>query len=268
MNPFYQNRENLRQPLESFETENMEFPEHLHNQMEILAVLSGQISVRIMGEVGTLKKGDCAFVFPNQIHSYHSNAENHVRLYIFDLSLAGAYLYSLRKYVPSCPFIPGGKLPADALLALDRLYTLFHDGFVPDDSPLCCAWLQVLFAMVRPLLALSERKLSEDMELTCRLVRYIMEHFQEQLTLETLSRELHVNKSYLSSIFSGRLHLNFRQYLNRFRVEYASRLMKETHCPLTEIWADAGFNSQRSFNRAFSEIMGTTPREYRDSVSF
>ena len=74
------------------------------------------------------------------------------------------------------------------------------------------------------------------------------------------------NKYYLSSIFSGRLHMNFRQYLNHFRVEYASRLMKESHLPLTHIWAEAGFNSQRSFNRAFSDIMGMSPLEYRRSV--
>lgn len=268
MNPFFENRENAHPLLESFESENMEFPEHLHNHVEILTVLSGQIGVRVMEKTGTLKKGDCAFIFPHQIHSYQRLAESRIRLYIFDSSLAGAYLYSLRKYVPSRPFVPGGELPADASLALERLYALSHEGFSPADSPLCCAWLQVLFALIWPLLALSERRLSEGMELTCRLVRYIMENFQEQLTLETLAHELHVNKCYLSSVFSNRLHLSFRQYLNRFRVEYAAQLMKETHSPLTEIWAEAGFNSQRSFNRAFSEIMGMTPREYRDSVSF
>ena len=263
MNPFFENREKARQPFESFESENMEFPEHLHNHTEILMVCSGQITVRIMEEVRELQEGDCAFIFPQQIHSYHSPAESRVRLYIFDSSLAGAYLYSLGKTVPCRPFISRGELPGDGLLALERLYALSRGGFVPRDAALCSAWIQVLFSLVWPRLALSERKLSGDMELTCGMVRYIMEHFQEDLNLESLAHELHANKYYLSNIFSGQLHTNFRQYLNRFRVEYAAQLMKETHSPLTEIWAEAGFQSQRSFNRAFSEIMGMPPREYR-----
>ncbi|MFR6328724.1 MAG: AraC family transcriptional regulator [Eisenbergiella sp.] len=30
--------------------------------------------------------------------------------------------------------------------------------------------------------------------------------------------------------------------------------------PLTEIWEDAGFESQRSFNRVFHEAVGMSPR--------
>lgn len=266
MNPFFENREKIRGPFESFESENMEFPEHLHNHVEILLVRSGQVTVRIMEEVRELQEGDCAFIFPQQIHSYRSPEKSLSRLYIFDGSLAGAYLYSLGKYLPRRPFLSREELPADGALALERLYTLSRDGFLSDNAPLCSAWIQVLFSLVWSGLALSERKLSVDMELTCRLVRHIMEHFQEDLSLEVLAYELHANKFYLSNIFSNRLHTNFRHYLNRFRAEYAAQLMKESPSPLTEIWAEAGFQSQRSFNRAFSEIMGMTPREYRDSV--
>lgn len=66
MNPFFENREKARQPFESFESENMEFPEHLHNHTEILMVCSGQITVRIMEEVRELQEGDCAFIFPSR----------------------------------------------------------------------------------------------------------------------------------------------------------------------------------------------------------
>ncbi len=57
--------------------------------------------------------------------------------------------------------------------------------------------------------------------------------------------------------------MNFRRYLNHIRLEYAIQLIKTSNAPLTDVWAESGFNSQRSFNRAFMEIMGTTPREYR-----
>lgn len=105
------------------------------------------------------------------------------------------------------------------------------------------------------------------MELTCQVVQYVMEHFQEPLTLELLAQELHTNKYYISHIFSNRIQINFRQYLNLIRLEYAIQLMKTTSAPLTDISLEAGFSSQRSFNRAFTQIMGISPRDYRKSAA-
>lgn len=263
MKPFYEDRHGV---VYSFESENMEFPEHLHDHIEILFVLEGGIDVKIMGQSRELEAGDCAVIFPQQIHSYRTPRECRVRLFIFDSSLTGMYLHSLRKYVPACPFLPSGELPGDAVLALDRLYGLSCAGDKAQDVMLCSAWIQVLLALAWPGLAPVKREQSGDMELTCRLLQYVMEHFQEPLTLETLARELHVNKYYISSLFSERLGMHFRQYLNRIRLDYAMQLMRSTRAPLIDIWAEAGFNSQRSFNRAFSDIMGMTPMEYRKSV--
>lgn len=267
MNPFYENR---KYAIQASEPKSMEFPEHLHGHVEILAVRQGRIEVQVMDQRRELEEGDWAVIFPQQIHSYHSPVENLTRLVIFDSSLAGAYLNSVQKYAPGRPFLTAAQLPEDAVLALDRLYRLSGNGGVDagdcsgaDAQRISTAWIQVLFALLLPCLELVRRDRSEGAELICTLVQYIMEHFQEQLTLETLSRELHVNKYYISSVFSNRLGLNFRRYLNRIRLEYAVQLMDSTDAPLTAVWAEAGFNSQRSFNRVFAEVMGVTPMEYR-----
>lgn len=99
-----------------------------------------------------------------------------------------------------------------------------------------------------------KREQSGDTELTCQLIQYVMGHFQEPL-----ARELHVNKYYISNLFSRQLGTHFRQYLNRIRLDYAMQPMRAGNAPLVDVWAEAGFNSQRSFNRAFSEIMGMAP---------
>lgn len=272
MIPFYENKEKKLQISPSL---NLEFPEHLHGHTEILFVREGHILVNIMGKSGELKKGDCAVIFPQEIHSYHSLGGCLGWLLIFGDSLAGPYLRSLREYSPDTPFLSAGQLHEDVALAFERLYEIScrptnlpdaaGDGqsFVrPDDHALSSAWIQVLLANIAPLLSLQKNQ-AESMDLTYRLVHYIMEHFQEPLTLDLLSKELHVNKYYLSHIFSGRLHMNFRQYLNRIRLEYAMQLIRSTREPLTRVWENAGFNSQRSFNRVFQETVGMTPLEYR-----
>lgn len=114
----------------------------------------------------------------------------------------------------------------------------------------------MILASLFPRFELREDERPEDMDLTYRLVRYVMEHFQEPLSLEELARNLHVNKYYLSHTFSSRLQMNFREYLNRIRLEYATQQIRSTRKPLTEIWEDAGFESQRSFNRVFMRQWG------------
>lgn len=160
----------------------------------------------------------------------------------------------------SCQSFFGEKdIPADAALAFRRLCK----KEINTDPGLCGAWIQVVLAYLFPRLTLCEDESPENMDLTYRLVQYIMGHFQEPLTLEELAKKLHVNKYYLSHTFSGRLQMSFREYLNRIRLEYAMQLIRTTGKPLTEIWEDAGFESQRSFNRVFRDAAGMTPKEYR-----
>lgn len=223
-------------------------------------------------------------IFPQQIHSYHKSAESRSRLFIFDASLAGMYLHPIRKYIPTHPFLTAEELSEDGKLALDRIYLLSHDGQGVADAPaaecadacgkipsrtedICSAWIQVLFALIWSRLLPEKRDRTEGAELTCQLVQYVSEHFQEPLTLEMLARELHINKFYISHIFSNQLQINFRRYLSHIRLEYAMQLMKTNSAPLIDICAEAGFNSLRSFNRAFAEIMGMTPGEYRKTVT-
>lgn len=275
MHPFYENKESA---LQIFPSRNLEFPEHLHSHTEILFVREGRILVNIMDRSRELEKGDCAVIFPQEIHSYRSLEESLGWLLIFGDSLAGPYLRSLQEYSPKDPFLSAGELHKDAALAFERLHEIsclpgdFPTGaehrqssVMPDHHALSFAWVQVLLANTVPLLSLQKNQ-AESMDLTYRLVHYIMEHFREPLTLDLLAKELHVNKYYLSHIFSKRLHMNFRQYLNRIRLEHALQLIRSTREPLTSVWENAGFNSQRSFNRIFQEVLGMTPLEYRNSL--
>ena len=263
--------------VQSFGSVDLEFPEHLHDHVEILLVLEGSVVVRIMERSCELKPGDCAVIFPQQIHSYSRPAGSRTRLFIFEDHLTGTYLHSVRRCVPAHPFLSAGEGPEDGRLALDRLYDLSRvEQDIPeavretppsDAERMCSAWIQVFLSQIWSQLAPEKRNSSMGMELTCQVVQYVMEHFQEPLTLELLAQELHTNKYYISHIFSNRIQINFRQYLNLIRLEYAIQLMKTTSAPLTDISLEAGFSSQRSFNRAFTQIMGISPRDYRKSAA-
>ena len=94
-------------------------------------------------------------------------------------------------------------------------------------------------------------------------VSYIAKHFKEQVSLESMAKDLGISKFTLSRVFSGTFHRNFNQYLNEQRLNYVCVHLECTDKSITDIWLDAGFDSQRTFNRVFRERYRMTPREYR-----
>lgn len=64
-NPFYQIGHKMLQIAVACD---MDFPEHLHDHTEIIFVLENQLEVNINGVRKALSAGDCAVIFPEQVH--------------------------------------------------------------------------------------------------------------------------------------------------------------------------------------------------------
>ena len=94
-------------------------------------------------------------------------------------------------------------------------------------------------------------------------LEYIHTHFTENVTLQTVARAVGIHPVTLSRNFTERVKTNFNSYLNYLRVSYAAMLLKSSKITVADIAYSAGFGSIRTFNRAFLNIYGITPSEYR-----
>jgi AraC-like DNA-binding protein len=79
-----------------------------------------------------------------------------------------------------------------------------------------------------------------------------------------MAHDLFVSPFALSRVFSGTFHTNFNKYLNNTRLEYVRYLLEYTDQSITEAYENAGFGSQRTFNRAFREHFRMTPKQFRE----
>lgn len=95
------------------------------------------------------------------------------------------------------------------------------------------------------------------------IVNYCMRNFTSDLSLSVLEDELHVSKYYISHLFSERLNIRFNDYINSFRVSAACRYLQQSDKSVTEISRLVGFNTLRTFNRAFHKQVGVTPSAYK-----
>jgi len=90
-----------------------------------------------------------------------------------------------------------------------------------------------------------------------------------ELTLASLALKLGIHPQDLSSILNNGLQKNFNDFINEFRVREVARKLREPQFDrftLLGIAYESGFNSQRTFNRAFKEVTGKTPVEYKNGL--
>jgi len=88
----------------------------------------------------------------------------------------------------------------------------------------------------------------------------------ENLTVSMLAEQLGTNTKYLSQTINGGLEESFVQFINRYRVEEVKRLLADQadqRLTMEAIGNMAGFKSKSAFNKAFKQITGQTPSEYK-----
>jgi len=100
----------------------------------------------------------------------------------------------------------------------------------------------------------------ENME---RITAYIKDNYREDLKLEDLADKFGFNYHYLSSYFSTHMKEGFSDYLNRYRIKQAAKLLKETGEPISSVGQTVGYSDHSYFCRVFKKITGKTPSEYR-----
>lgn len=83
------------------------------------------------------------------------------------------------------------------------------------------------------------------------------------LTLARIARRAGLPARDISGAINRRHAMNVSQYVNRFRIEEACRLMTTTDDTISNIHLDAGFQTKSNFNREFKRQMGLSPTEWR-----
>lgn len=259
MRPLYHE---ITNQIEVFTKQNNLLPPHLHQYLEYIYVTEGRLLLGIGDCRFEMGPRDLAVIFPNVIHQFDvDDCSPSQAIYALGTpSLTDSFHGILQKYCPRTPIIPGEIVHPDIPYALNALLTSRQNPF---PSELQQAYFQILLARTLPFCHLTERKDPEFSDLIWKMVSYISRHFTEDLTLSGMARQLGVSPYRLSRLFSGILHMNFNQYLNEIRLDYASQLLRTTDLSVTDIFNASGFGSQTTFNRAFLAKYRLSPREYR-----
>jgi two-component system, response regulator YesN len=96
-----------------------------------------------------------------------------------------------------------------------------------------------------------------------KLIEYIEEHYAEPLTLTGVAKHFHFNPSYLSNYFSTHNNEGFIEYLNRVRIEEATKLLTRGTESISEISGMVGYSDHSYFCKVFKKLKGLSPSQYK-----
>ena len=102
-----------------------------------------------------------------------------------------------------------------------------------------------------------------------RLMTAILEdkiYLNPKLTVKDLAREIGSNEKYVSNLINKKNNMNFSNFINIYRVDYAKLLLFDeeySNFTIEAIGGLAGFNSKSGFNATFKKVTGLTPTQFK-----
>lgn len=243
---------------EAFIFQNHELAPQFHRNYELVYVIDGVLELIIDGRRSVLESGDFALCLSNEVHEHHSIGPTKSWYGIFSPD-----------FVPEFHNAVKGKTAADCRFRCDESLMpylqqnlLFHG--TPDFYRLSAALHMVCGEFLQNVM-LVDRNHQEYM-LMNDIVDYIADNYKNKLTLKDVAQALGYDYYYFSKLFHQAFGQSFSEYLNTYRFNNALCALRNSSRSVSEIAAESGFQSIRSFNAAFLKRMGTSPAQYRKHI--
>lgn len=229
---------------------------HMHNELEIIYVKKGKSMVYADNSCHTVESGDIFIAFPNQVHYYETIEQGSYLIIIASAELIYGQKKLLFNNNPENNIIAAQEGTVKLLSDMEACYS---ENRITE----CVGYLNIIIGRAISKFKLLPSHLTGNSTLRS-ILTYCDENFSEEISLDIVAAQLHINKYYISHLLHNKLALGFSDYIKMLRVREARTMLSESNKKIADISEEVGFGTIRSFNRAFREVMNMTPMEYRD----
>lgn len=251
---------------------------HWHDDVELIAVLSGHMNYNVNGNIVTLKEGSGIFVNSRQLHYGYSKdfseceficvllhpvllcttremEENFVSPVLSNADFAYRFLSSDTSWeneiLASVRQIYYDKSEPASMLRIQSLF--FH------------IWA-ILYEHMPPAVKQAPKP-SQRLTSLRDMMGFIQNRYREKISLDEIAAAGNVCKSSCCSIFQSYLHKTPNGYLTDYRLDKSLELLRETDMSIAEIGCDTGFCSPSYYTETFRRHFGYSPAIYRKNFA-
>ena len=94
---------------------------------------------------------------------------------------------------------------------------------------------------------------------------YIRSHINEDISIDTIAKEISYSESYARKIFIKHLGMTPAVYIRRLKLSKSALKLRDENCQILDLAMKMGFGSADGYQRAFRREFGCNPKEYSNS---
>lgn len=260
--------ENERKIIQFHLITNAEVSTHYHQNPEVFYVLTGELKVQIDETTFLMKQGDIILINANKRHTMNGNEELLGARFEIDFHLLAEYMESMQLLFWCNSVADKNAAYADLREVFDHILSRYFEKDEKSALDLQALYFQAAHILTSNFLVKADDTRlnmddSQDRQRVRRIQNYIQANYQSQISLNNLSDQLYLSNAYLSKYVKKHLGLTFMEYLNNVRLFHAVDELLYTKKNMTHIALDNGFPTSAAFTKAFRDIYGEAPSEYR-----
>ena len=258
---------------------------HVHFCSEIFFIIKGAGKIFIDDYIFNVKESNLVIIDPNVAHLEISQNDNPLEYIVLGVSNIGfinpnksqnSYQSDYNRYDLQMQnkleenAEDGYKLYDFSQYKSEIMNTLYqmiselenkNDNYVNMVYSMFQVLLIYIMRSVRCMpIKMSEQRIAKEYN---RVKRYIDSNYSKNITLDHLADVAHVNKYYLSHLFSKEFGVSPIKYLTERRIQVSKELLSSTDYSIAQISNSCGFSSQSYFSQSFKKFTDMTPAEYR-----
>lgn len=245
--------------------------EHEQGVYEITYVISGNGTAYVDGEAVSLSSGDVMLNSMGHNHSIEVGPTSIFRYaYIgfrFNEEADEEDCRELRAFFDSAPYYVG-KAKSNLLFPFMRCVDEFHAKGVCHNKMIRSYCKQIIILAVRQFIDEQEEVVDHCVKqggvnsAIYSVIRYVEKNIETIGSIREIADELGYNYTYLSHFFKDKTGTTLQKYICYKKIEYAAHLLKKKEMTPTQVSELLNYESFSSFSKAFSRVMGLSPRQY------
>lgn len=243
---------------------------HAHDFLELYLFLDGRVTYYIEDRVYELCPGDLLIIPPGKMHrpvisDEHAAYERMVLWvnleYLAQIDSEDRLLQKALVHVGDNGYcVP---LRGDALSYMTKLFSKITEL---QNKPV---WTELTAGAIRMYLwsaleaySFVETTTQGETDVIPQIIRYITEHYAEEITLDDIAARFFISKSYLSRHFKAYTNATVYAYIMALRITHARRMIREG-IPAVEAGRSCGFSDYSTFYKAFKAQTGMSPQQFK-----
>lgn len=221
---------------------------HFHKNYELLYAVAGSCQATVATRQLTIDQGHFLLIPPYAIHSFTMDSSCKLWVSVFSADFVGGQNSS----TIYAPFICREDI--HRFLENNLIFTGTPDRLLLQ----ACLHLVLHQCSTAPVLG------TLDFDRIVQITQVVSDNLDKNITMTQAADLLGFEYHYFSRLFHSLFSMNFRQFVNLYRIEKACHILRASQADIGSIALECGFQTLRSFNRSFRELTGQTPSQYRN----